>query len=69
MTQYGKTVLTREECSDGQDDRALEIYERLTPRDPVARNAWLFTPAAFWDSSDAMRDWREQEKANPKSSD
>ena len=57
-----RTVLTREECSDGQDDRALEICEKLTPRDPVARNAWLFTPAAFWDSSDAMQDWREQEK-------
>ena len=57
-----RTVLTRQESSDSGDDRARAVYGRLTPRDIVARNAWLFAPTAFWDSADVMRDWREQEK-------
>lgn len=57
-----RTVLTRKGSANGTDDRAREIYERLTPRNLIARNAWLFTSSAFWDSSDVMRDWSEQEK-------
>ena len=47
-------------------DLARAVYERLTPRDPVARNAWLFSGS--WvdvpddDAEDDNRDWREKDK-------
>ena len=47
-------------------DRAREVYERLAPRDPVTRHAWLFARSWVADSADEVRDenldWKEREK-------
>ena len=47
-------------------DRAHEIFEKLAPRDPVLRHAWLFVPgrAEIYadEASDGRIDWRAREK-------
>ncbi len=37
-------------------DKAREVYERLAPRDPTARHAWLFTNQWVQESSDGIED-------------
>ena len=47
-------------------DRAREVYDRLTPRDPITRHAWLFAESRVRESVDELQDenldWRERDK-------
>ena len=65
-----RAVLTRRGHLRGLEtevrDRAREVDDRLTPRDPGTRHAWLFAESWVRESVDELRDenfdWRERDK-------
>ena len=65
--QIRRTISMRREQMDGLEaearDRARKAYERLTPRDPINRHAWLFADSWVEESADDIRnenlDWEK----------